>query len=195
MSNNKITQNPFLGCFELSLFMKDGLSRFQNDQKALYISFIIPITITFSLLIAAVPYAYTSDLEFQKISLVSLTNLLLAKETMTFAASIGFIYAICRFTDRLEHFKKALIASNWSALIGALLFLPVLFLMIKGTYSYDDLYPTMIVSTIYGYAISAFILKHTLRIPWELSVFMVVCFIAINEGGVDLLKTAINVLA
>ena len=195
MSNNEITKNPFLGCFELSLFMKDGFSRFQNDQKALYLSFIIPIIATFGLLIAALPYAYSADTEFQKISLISLTNLLLAKETLTFAAAVGFIYAMCKFTGRRQHFKKALITSNWSAMIGALLFLPVLFLMVKGAYSYDDLYPTMIISSLYAYAILAFIFKHTLRIPWELSAFMVVCFIAINEGGVDLLKTAINLLA
>ncbi|MEM8833015.1 MAG: hypothetical protein AAGB32_00610 [Pseudomonadota bacterium] len=64
--------------------------------------------------------------------------------------------------------------------------------MMIGFQNYDDIFPYFVVMSLYGYAITAFVIRYIVDIPWELSAFLAICLMAINEFGYDVLEKSIG---
>jgi len=186
MSDQKIRKNHLLGCFEIALFMKEGFLRFDDSQKSFLQSFWV-LGLNIPLLLLAIPFIYAAKEELQSDSMTFIAILFILKFVIFYAIGFIFIYYLCRFMKRSEHFKQYVTISNWSALIGIIAFIPLLALLHFTQKSYDDLYYAIIILSLYSYCYSAFIIRHVIKIPWELAIFITICFLAINETGFDLL--------
>lgn len=186
MTENKITKNPLLGCLEIALFMKEGVQRFHDGKQAMLKSFLIA-ALNIPLLIISMPFVYAAKENLQA-SPISLINMLfIAKIIIVMILGLALIYYFCHITQRKQHFIKYITVANWSALIGMILFIPIIITLQWGLKTYDDLYPVIIVLDVYSYAYATFVLKHVLQIPWELSIFLMVCLMFINETCFDIL--------
>ena len=186
MTDNRIKQRPFLGCFEIALFMRDGIGRFSTDLKAMWQSFVILI-IAVPFTLTSVPYMYAVTEELHNLPLSAIMPLYALKMFVSLALGFSFIYMFCKITDRKQHFVHYVTVSNWSSIISLVLYIPAIAVMKMGWYDYNDVYPALILTSLYAYGFAAFITKYVLRIPWELAVFVTICLLAINESMFDIL--------
>lgn len=173
-----------LGALELGLFMKQGIGRFSPDFQTMLKSFLIPLALL-PLSFVALYYSQGQRPEIASIPYEYLAFLFIGKFVLCTALGLVLLYAFAKYYDRLDSFFLAVSAGNWAGLVPTALFLPALFSMMMGWHSWEDIYPVMIVFSIYGYALSAFIITHALRIPWEMGGFLAICGMAINETGFD----------
>ncbi len=184
MNDQKINKNPLLGCFEIATFMREGPQRFFEGKKAMWRSFLIA-ALNIPLLLISMPYVYAAKENLQTSTLSLITLLFLIKVIVVMIVGLVLIYYFCHLTKRKDNFVYYITVANWSALIGIVIFTPIIILLHFGIKSYEDLYPAIILLGIYSYAYSTFVLKHTLKLPWELAVFLMVCLMAINETAFD----------
>ena len=182
-----------LGLFEISLFMRIGVSRFNHDFKHFLQSFIaLGLTLPFTLI--SVPHLYWAKDDLRSSSLDVVTMLFGIKFFVSAALLVGFSYIICNVLHKGSLFLKYVTISNWVTLIPLLLYIPCLYVMSRGLQTYDVVYPFLIVFSVYGYAMGTFIAKHVLKIPWELAVFVGICSMAISEGCYKLLFFIANIV-
>lgn len=173
-------KSHLLGVFELFLFMRCSLDRFSDDVKSFRQSFII-VGLNFSLIPIVIPYVYISNEEFQNLALEKITLLFFLKFLSVFILSLGFSYAICKFLKREEYFKRYISITNWSSLIAFISFLPIIYLMKIGIFTHTDLTPYLFLMSAYLYVLGWYITRHVLKIPWQLAIFIMVCFLAIED--------------
>ena len=175
-----------LGLFEISIFMKDGVSRFGYQLKNFWQSFIV-LGLTLPFTLASVPYVYRAEEGLQSLSLNVITALFALKFFFSMGLVVGFSYIICHVLQKVNKFLKYVTVSNWATLIPLLLYIPFLYMMSQGSQEYDGVYSFLVLISLYSYAIGAFITKYILEIPWELAIFITICSMAISEGCYKLL--------
>ena len=171
---------PFLGLFEMALFMREGLKRFGNGKADLIKSFGIAY-LTWPFIYASTPYLHDGLDKLENATLEQVQFLYMAKFPISIALVIGFMYIVCHVLERKDKFIKLITVSNWATLIPLLLFLPFFFMMRSGA-EYTVIYPYIVLISVYSYALGAFITKHVLAIPWELAIFFTICTLAIHES-------------
>ncbi|MEM6812578.1 MAG: hypothetical protein AAF549_08960 [Pseudomonadota bacterium] len=111
-----------------------------------------------------------------------------AKFLISFLVAIFFAYLFCKILKRGQKFIKLVTTNNWASLISLIIFLPFWICLSFGFYNYSDMLPYLIILSIYSYAVTAFIIRFVIDIPWELSIFLTVCLLAINEFMFDAIK-------
>lgn len=186
MHDQKISKNPLLGCLEIAIFMREGPQRFTQGKEAMWRSFLIA-ALNIPLLLISMPYVYAAKENLHASPLSLITILFIIKIIVVMIVGLGLIYYFCHLTKRKENFVYYITVANWSALIGMVVFIPIILLLHFGIKSYEDLYPAIIILGVYSYAYATFVLKHALKIPWELSIFLMVCLMAINETTFDVI--------
>ena len=189
---NKLIQN-LIGSLEIVLFMDKGAKRFSADIKSIKLSFLIPVLLL-PLSIIPVLYAHPSEsLDAGSIQVLSaIYGLRLA---LYLAAFTGFVYLMAKSMDKIEDFKRFVIANNWLCVPIALLGIVPITLFTTGFYSWADIYPFIIFLTLYSCACTAFMTTYIMRIPLELAVFIAITGMTIHHNALDFLKWAtINAL-
>lgn len=182
--------NKFLGVFEISLFIKTGINHFDDNFSKMLWSFIF-VAINFIFVLLTLPYLYESNTDLQNISLSASFAIYIIRFVLTLIAGLTFVYFFCKTVKRKHTIVKLITTANWTSLISLILFLPFFAVMIFGYFSYADLLPYFIMISLYDYAITAFIIRYIVDIPWELAAFMTICLLAINEFGFDLIETIV----
>ncbi len=175
-----------VGTLEIALFMKSGINNFDNDFRAMIQSFSI-FVLSFVFSIMSFPFLYEAKQELQNLGFSSALVIFILKFLIGYILALGFIYFINKIMKREHNFIKFITTSNWASLINLVLFLPLFFLMKSGVSNYNDLYPHMVILSVYSYVLSAFIIRYVIDIPWELAVFITVCLLALNEAGFKML--------
>lgn len=186
-SKGEIRQN-LLGCLEIALFMRAGIARFTASPDALKKSFFIPaalLPLSIFTVISAHPESGALDLT----SIQILSAIYTARLLISLAAFLGVVYLLARKLDKLEDFAKFTIANNWITLPFATIMLGLTFMFTSGAYSFAEVYPLMIFTSLYAYASIAFLSAHMLRIPAELACSLAVAAMAINQTSLEALKT------
>lgn len=188
MSNTRqgLTINAPLGAMECALFMKQGISRFNNDFGSMLKSFLIPLAFL-PLSFIGLYFSQGQRPELAGISYEYLAVLFLGKTFFTTLIGLAMIYGFAKYYDRLQYFYLTVSAGNWATILPTLFFIPVLYSLSMGWHSWEEIYPITIVFSIYGYALTGFILTYALKIPWEMAGFLAICGMAINETGFDVL--------
>lgn len=149
-------------------------------------SFLV-VAVTFIFMLLTIPYIHSAKESLQGTSASLLTILFTLKFFIGLVLTLGFVYFFCKIVKRKHNFIKYIAVSNWCSIIPLVLFIPLLILLKLGMSTYNDVYPLIIVISVYSYALAAFIVRYVIDIPWELAVFVTVCILAINEGSFDLL--------
>lgn len=183
-SRKELSRNPFLGAMELAIFMSQGLERFHNNFQSMLKSFLVPLAIT-PLTFLALYLSHPHQEEIAHIPFSQVSMMFLATGFFKFILTLLILYGFARTYDRLDRLFLTITAANWSLVFPTLLFLPIIISLGIGWHGWDDVYNINIVFALYGYALTAFILTYSLKIPWEMAGFLTICFLAINETGFD----------
>lgn len=181
--------NHLLGTLEIALFMPGGAKRFGDSLSAMKRSFLIPLMIlplTLITVLAAHPAGSALDNSTAQILMVIYSLRLFVYLGLFLAA----VYLMAKGMDRLDGFRRFAIANNWLTIPAAILMLPLIVMFINGHYSWSEIYPLMVVITLYSYAYTGFMAAHVLRLPWEMAGFIMVVGMAINQTSLDVLKWA-----
>jgi hypothetical protein len=177
-----------LGTLEIALFMPRGAKRFGGSVKEFKKSFLIPLMIlplTLITVLAAHPSGNLAPETAQ--ILMAIYSLRLFVYLGLF---IGIVYFMAKSLDRLDGFHRFVVANNWLTLPAAVLTAPLLIAFMNGYYSWAEVYPLMVMITLYSYAYTAFMAVHVLRVPWEMAAFIMVMGMAIHQTSLDVLKWA-----
>lgn len=186
-AQKRMKQN-LLGAMEIALFLRKGAERFSCDNKSLKQSFLIPILLLPMTLIAvftAHPQGELADGATQILAIIYTLRLF-----VYLALFLGFVYIMAKTMDRMNDFKRFATANNWLTLPAALLMLPLLMMYLGGNHPWSEIYPMMVVITLYSYAYTAFMATYVLRIPYELAGFIAIAGMAIHQSSLSALKWA-----
>jgi len=172
-----------LGGLEVALFMRVARERFGNTKGEALRSFLIPVL--FLPLTIFTLYMYpNTELPEQAAGIMALLYCLRMVAVWVFF--FGIVYWITAEVDRKTYFYKFVIASNWLSVPATVCFLPVLWMIASGAYSWAELYPFMMCLMFYTYAFTAFMASYVLRIPWELAGFIVFISMCVNNSTLDM---------
>ena len=190
-SKREIKDN-LLGGLEIFLLMHRGAKRFGNTYKEALRSFIIPILL-FPFSLAALNAFPVADLAgTSKNTMTLLFSLRLAVSWLLF---FGVIAWILQRVDHMENFYRFVIATNWLTIPSTLIYLPVVMLLLSGTWSWEQVYPFMTFLTFYTYAFSAFMAVNVLIIPWELAGFFAFVAIMVDKNTTEVFHFFSNLLS
>ena len=108
-----------LGCFEIFLFMKKGIKRFDSSKISAVKSFLIPLVLLpFTLLaIAAVQ---------NETPLNSLIGMHIGHLVITACLFIGFVYFFTKQYGREQYFWRFITILNWISIFSVLFACPLL---------------------------------------------------------------------
>lgn len=180
---NEIKRN-LLGSLEVALFMPIARQRFGDTKDEAIRSFFVP-ALMFPITLLAV-YLYPQEqLSGHSVNMISLMYSL--RMIAMWALFFGSIYWLAKEIDRKKHFYQFVIASNWLAVPASVVFIPVLWMVMNGAYSWAELYPFTICLILYTYAFTAFMAYYVMRIPWELAGFVVFIGMCISSSTLDML--------
>lgn len=189
-SKEELKRNT-LGCFETALFMPKGAKRFGTTYEEALRSFLIPAFL-FPLTLLGVYFFPTPELE--AIPKNTLALLFSTRMVLSWVMFFGLIQWILRRIDRMDHFYRFVIATNWLALPATVVFAPVVWLLFSGTYTWDEIYPFIMFITFYSYAFTAYMAVYALIIPWELAAFITIIAMTIDDGTMDVVRWIGNIL-
>lgn len=187
MKLKSVRQN-LLGSLEVALFMPAGPQRFCATHKSMMKSFLVPLFIlplTLATVLTAHPDGNLSTATMQVLSLVYIL-----RTFVYLGLFLGFVYMMAKNLDRMDSFYRFVTANNWLALPAAVLSAPLLFMFWNGGHAWSEIYPMMVIVTLYSYAYTAFMATYVLRIPKELACFIAIAGMAINQTSLDVVKWA-----
>lgn len=173
-----------LGCLEVALFMPIARQRFGSSYDEAVRSFIIPILL-FPLSLAAVYLFPQQALPGASPNTIALLYSL--RMAVSWALFLSAVYMIVREIDRRDLFYKFIIATNWITLPATVIFVPVGWMLMSGTYSWQELYPFMACLMLYSYAFTAFMVAQVLRVPWELAGFITFIGVCIDNNSFEII--------
>ena len=180
--NSMTAQNtkPLLGCFEICLFMAQGLKRFSREASSARWSFLLPL-LTLPLIVAS---AIMLSSGYSAVLLAGLHGLRLV---LGFALFLAVVYLFCRHYERTDRFNRFICAYNWFHIPMFVLTVPMLFLMGFGFATTGEIASYALFIALLGYIYTGFIICHSLKIPWEMAAFIAIVCMAINQTMLDLL--------
>lgn len=192
MFKSEDIKQSLLGSLEIALFMKGGARRFQTDASSMKKSFLIPIMLlplTLAMVLGAHPNALTPT-SAQILAVIYSLRLF-----VYLGAFLGFVYYMARTMDKLDDFHRFATANNWLTIPAAALMLIPVSLFLNGIYTWQEIYPAVVLITLYSYAYNAFMAARVMRIPVEMASFIAITGLIINHNALGLLKwAAVNTL-
>lgn len=172
--------NGLLGCFEIFLFMSQGLQRFDRSASAAVKSFLIPLVLSPVLL--ALLAAFSSGFSFTYLMTLHSVRVLI-----TSLLFLGVVYLMIRQYGREEHFMRFVTVNNWMTIPSTILLLPVVVCLMLGMdrTAYEN-YALFI--TLAGYVYTGFIISKSFKLPWEMGAFIAIMGLAIDQHALDLTR-------
>ncbi|MCB1721748.1 MAG: hypothetical protein H6860_02260 [Rhodospirillales bacterium] len=178
-SKHELQQN-LLGTFEISLFMRSGVERFEVGVDQVLRSFLWPLV---ALPIALIVTLFLSEGYSPWLLLILHSVRIL----LTYALSLILVFFFCKRVNRMEFLYKYIIVQNWFELALLALIAPMLVCLSIGM-PVEQVENYAVFITVLSYVYCGFILTYSLRIPWEMGGFIAVSFMFIDETAFDVLK-------
>ena len=175
-------KDHLLGIFEIFLFMPRGFENFSADTNTMIKSFIWPLIITPLVLLTIV---MLSDGTYPAELLFLLHG---SKIIISFIICLALTFIFCKSYDRLDFLYKYITIANWFELAMFALTAPILFCLSFDIATAQDMQTYALFVTLIYYVYAAYILTHTLRIPWEMGGFISISFMFVNETGMDIVN-------
>lgn len=155
------------GCYELPLFLKQGVGRFQNSSRSFWQSTLVPLF----LIPLQLPLA-GADPEMARYPLVTL---IVAQSYLTVISTAFFLGGVWLLTwplERKDKFYQFGAAANWLSLTSYVLLLPYFLLVLSGTFSAAQLGNFLFFMICFFMAVIAFTAKNSLNIHWVVAVLI-----------------------
>jgi hypothetical protein len=176
-AKSEIKRN-LLGCFEIAIFMSNGVGRFNGTKAVALKSLVLPVVLVPLIVIAT---AFLS----RGLATEVLIPLHVGRIIISMTVFWGIVYMLAKHFGRDQYFWRFVNVSCWVELIGALLTLPILFGILAG-YDFSVFESYAVFITVVGYIYSAFITTYVFRLPWELGGFVAIVGMGVNENLLDL---------
>lgn len=176
----------FIATLEVSAFLKQGINHFGNTKAQALRSFIIffamfPLDYAF-LYVLRGDFAKLQDFSFLEICYYDSLRLILL---MLF--SITIVYALCKIHKKTQYFPRFVIGMNWLNLIQMFFYLPILVFLWSGLHSMDDMSVLVSLFLLYYNIVAVFFIKHSLKISWPMSAYVVFVIFIADEIGSQML--------
>lgn len=176
------------GAVEFMLFMPGAEKPFRETSfKSMIRSFIIPLML--------IPYgifgmSLTHNTELQELSKLEGINnfsfetfvmITIIKALLITAFMLTVIYFFAKWMERSHFFYDYVSAGNWIIIPGMVPSLILLVMILTGGQDWMGVYMVATLNIIYGIAVSAFMTKRLLEIPWELAGAVAIFGLAVGE--------------
>lgn len=179
MYTRQALRRNLLGCLEIVLFMRRGITRFNTTKGAAIRSFLIPLILSPILLMLLA-------IESHGTPFMLMVSIHLPRTIISIAAFLFVTYALMRQFNRNKHFYQFVVATNWLSVPVTLFLLPIVVMLFTGTHTIAEIESYAIFTIIFGYVLTAFIATHALRIPWELGGFVAIVGLGIDQTTLDI---------
>lgn len=190
-SRDSLWVRHLMGCLDAFLFMPGITKRFDKSFRSAVQSFWVPILV-FPIPLLLFQFSPQPDLHTQSLMYIGiLYSLRFMGATAVF---LGIAWFLINKIDRKEHFYQFIVANNWLSLPAALLMVPPYLMMASGAYSWEMVYPLILVGIGYSYLFTAWTASRILRVPLELGGFLTFIALVSQNGTMDILQWAVNVL-
>ena len=179
-TKQELKQN-LIGCFEVALFLRSGVARFQDVSRTHAIkSFLIPIfflPLIFTVLVITSAEGY---------SIPFIVSVHLVRIVIGTILGFLMVYFLSKQLDRQKHFYRYIFIVNWFSLLDIIMVAPVLFYIFTGS-DVTNIEPYAVFITLLGYVYAAFIITNTFRVPWEMGGFVAIAGMAVDETMWDII--------
>jgi hypothetical protein len=155
---------PLMGTLELALFLSKGVTRFPRSKNAAILSFIVPITLMLIWVYptSIVPTEVMGDRSYFDILLIHISIMTL--HLGLFYSALWFILSYLKYAEK---FCTLICIGNFISLVSFVLIMPLCIMVVKGAYSWEEIYGALIVISCYELAICAFAITKLLEVPWQ----------------------------
>lgn len=171
-------KNNILGGIEIFLFMPQGIERFSSERNDAIKSFLIPIFLLPTTLYAIVSLSEGYAWEW-------VVSLHAVRIVLTILAFMMVIYFFSKQLGREEYFFRFLTLSNWLAVPGFFLMLPISYGFWMG-YNMSLFESYAVFVTLVSCLYCAFTLTYCFKVPWEMGGFIAIIGLAIDQNLFDL---------
>lgn len=174
MFTKKEIKQSLLGCFEILLFMKSGIERFETSKASAIKSFVI-VLLLFPISVITI-MAIKNESNLSLIVLSEAGHMIGA--TVIF---LGFLYYFMKQYNKEEHFWRFITISNWMSIPSLIMLTPIFIGLVTGV-EMQHFASFAIFMTLLGYVYKGFVLAHCFKIPWELGGFVAIISLAIDQN-------------
>lgn len=178
--------SPLLGTLETALFMPGCKNRFEGKLGAVKNSFLVPFTIfPFSALIFISAHPAQS---FDTASLWALSGMYGMRIVLYMALFLGAMFVMANKLHKGRDFLKFVEAHNWLALPAFLVSAPLGLAYMAGIYEWGEIYPMLVIASLYFYACLAYAATRIFGLPVELGVTIAAFALVLNQATLGAVK-------
>lgn len=178
--------SPLTGTLEAALFMPGCARQFEGRVPAVWRSFLVPITIfplTAALFISAHPSG-AGDPLFSG----TLLGMYALRLLIYMGLFLGVMFVLSSRLQRGRDFLRFVQAHNWLDLPAFLFSLPLCFGYMMGAYEWADIYPMLVMTTLYGYASLAYASARIFGVPLDLGITIAAFSLVLNQASLGAVK-------
>lgn len=175
-----------MGTLETALFMPSCADRFDGRIPALRKSFLIPLMIfpvSAALFISAHPSAAMDG---------TMQAALFAVYALRFAVYMVLFFGVMHILSNKLHkgrdFLRFVQAHNWMELPAFIVSLPLCLGYWAGVYEWADIYPMLVIASLYGYAALAYVAARIFALPMDLGITIAAFALVLSQTSLGAVK-------
>lgn len=183
---NVKTVSPLLGTLEVALFMPHCGGRFGGRLPALKKSFLVPLSLfpfSAAILIAAHPSGHLDEASGTLLAAAYALRIVIYM-----ALFLGVVYVLSNRLRKGRDFLRFVEAHNWLDLPSFIVTAPLCLAYMAGFYQWEEIYPMLVIGSLYGYACLAYAAAKIFRLPYELGVSIAAFSLILNQATLDAVK-------
>jgi hypothetical protein len=176
----KMSQNigsALSGAIEIPLFLKSGVTRFENSVWATTQSFLIP-----ALLMIPSAYLWTLSPHFAGFNILSLAGRFSIEYVLSNVVFLASVFLAVSFLKRETSFLRFVTALNWTALFLFILQAFTFALLSTGVLNWPNAQVFLMIQMVYGLLFQAFLIARCFGVHWSLAIALAAAHYAISQG-------------
>jgi hypothetical protein len=178
--------SPFLGTLEAALFMPGCGERFGGRVQALKKSFFVPLALfPFSAMTFIAAHPSGSLDETSGTLLAAVYGLRIVVYMTLF---LGVMFVLAKKLHKGRDFLRFVEAHNWLDLPSFIITAPLCLAYMAGLYQWEEIYPMLVIATLYGYACLAYAAARIFQLPYELGVSIAAFSLVLNQASLGAVK-------
>lgn len=169
------------GCFELCLFMKSGVTFFEDSKTAQRFSFLL----IFLLMPVGMPLLFYAP-DYADIPAMQKIMSYFLRFFTAWPAYLVCMYFITRWLGVRDRYRLFTIVYNWLAFPQALLTLVALLLLIVGNHPWEAVYGYLVFILLFGVTVTSYSITHILRVHPVMAIGLTILSLVIDMAALYL---------
>lgn len=175
-----------MGTVEAALFMPGCAERFSGRLLALKKSFLVPLSLfpfSAAILIAAHPAGHLDETSGTLLAAAYALRIVIYM-----ALFLGAVFVMANKLHKGRDFLRFVEAHNWLDLPSFIVTAPLCLAYMAGLYQWEEIYPMLVIGSLYGYACLAYAAARIFRLPYELGISIAAFSLILNQATLDAVK-------